>query len=82
MTPEDLQTLLDNVVAEVNNVADFGGIIDPALLPIIAIGKAVDKQLPGLVATVDKWIQGNPPTLQDRIDLKQQLSVLGNPDLP
>lgn len=82
MTPEELKTLLDNIVTEVNSAADFAGIVDPALIPIIAIGKAVDKQIPGLVATVDRWIQGNPPTDQEKADLAAQLKVLGNPDLP
>ena len=82
MSPAELQTLLDNIVNEVNSAADFGGIIDPALIPFIAIGKAVDKQIPGLVAIVDKWIQGNPPTDAEKAALAQQLSVLGNPDLP
>jgi len=82
MTPSELKILLDNIVAEVNGAADFTGTLDPGLIPFIVIGKAIDTQLPGLVATVDKWIQGNLPTAQEKSDLAQQLSVLGNPDLP
>lgn len=82
MTPSELQTLLDGIVSEVNNAADFVGTLDPALIPFIAIGKGVDRMIPGLAATVDKWIQGNPPTDQEKADLAAQLKVLGNPDLP
>lgn len=82
MTPSELQTLLDNIVAEVNTAADFAGTLDPAIIPFIVIGKAIDKQIPGLVANIDRWIQGNPPTQADKDTLKEQLSVLGNPNLP
>ncbi len=82
MSPEDLRTLLDNIVSSVNEVADFAGALDPALLPLLAIGKAIDKQVPGLAATIDKWIQGNPPTDADKTEFLQQLKVLGDPNLP
>lgn len=82
MTPDELKQTIDNVANEVNGVADFAGVLDPQLLPFIAIGKAVDKQIPGLVAVVDKWIQGNPPTADEKAALVQQLTVLGNPNLP
>ena len=82
MTPSELQTLLDNIVAEVNTAADFAGTLDPAIIPFIVIGKAIDRQIPGLVANIDRWIQGNPPTQADKDALKEQLSVLGNPNLP
>lgn len=82
MTPAELQVTIDNVVSELNGVADFAGVLDPGLLPFIAIGKAVDKQIPGLVAAVDNWIKGNPPTEAEKATLVQQLSVLSNPDLP
>jgi hypothetical protein len=82
MTPAELKTLLDNIVTEVNGAADFAGALDPAIIPFIAIGKAVDKLIPGLAESVDNWIQGNPPTDAEKAELAQQLSVLGNPDLP
>ena len=82
MTPSELQTLLDNIVTEVNTAADFAGTLDPAIIPFIVIGKAIDKQIPGLVANIDRWIQGNPPTQADKDALKEQLAVLGNPNLP
>jgi len=82
MTPEELKTFLDNIVGEVNLAGDFIGTLDPAIIPYIVLGKAIDKMIPGVVYTVDKWIQGNTPTSQEKADMLQQLSVLGNPDLP
>ena len=82
MTPADLQTLLTNVEAELEGVAGFAGVLDPALLPFIAIGKAVAKQIPGLVAGVDNWIQGNPPTQAEKDDLAQKISILTDPNAP
>jgi len=82
MTPDELKQTVDNVVNEVNGAAELLGVLDPELLPFIAIGKAVDKQIPGLVEAVDGWIRGNPPTDKEKADLLSQLKVLGNPDLP
>ena len=82
MTPAELKTLLDNIVANLNSVAEVAAGIDPALKPFVAIGKAIDLQIPGLVASVDNWIQGNPPTDAEVAELQHKLSVLGNPDLP
>lgn len=82
MTPDQLKALLDTVVTDLNTAGDFAGTLDPALIPFIQIGKAVDKLVPGLAASVDKWIQGNPPTDQEKAEVLQQLNVLGNPNLP
>lgn len=82
MNPDDLKTLLTTIATDVNTAADYAGVIDPALIPIIKIGEAVDKMIPGLAANVDKWIQGNPPTDAEVATLVQQLGVLANPNLP
>jgi hypothetical protein len=82
VTPAELKILVENIVTEVNGVADIAAGVDPALVPLIAIGKAVDKMLPGLVESVDNWIQGNPPTDEEKANLTAQLAVLNNPDLP
>jgi hypothetical protein len=82
MNPAELKTLIENIVTEVNGVADIAAGVDPELIPLIAIGKAVDKMLPGLVESVDNWIQGNPPTDEEKATLTAQLAVLNNPDLP
>ena len=82
MTADELKTLLSNIDAELNGVADFAGALDPALLPFIAIGKAVGKQVPGLVAGVAEWVAGNKPTDQDKADLASKLSLLSDPNAP
>lgn len=82
MTPEALKSLLDTIVADLNTAADYAGIVDPALIPFIQIGKSVDKLIPGLVANVDKWIQGNPPTDAEKAEVLAQIKVLGDPNLP
>lgn len=82
MTPEELKQTVENVVVELGTVADIAAGVDPALVPFIAIGKAVSKQIPGLVEAVDSWLQGNAPTDAEKADLIQKISVLENPDLP
>ncbi len=82
MTPEELKSLLETIVSEAGAVADIAAGVDPALRPLIAIGKAVAAHIPGLVASVDAWIQGNPPTQSDKDDLLAKLKVLGDPNLP
>lgn len=82
MTADELKTLLSNIDAELNGVADFAGALDPALLPFIAIGKAVGKQIPGLVAGVAEWVAGNAPTDQDKADLAAKLTLLSDPNAP
>lgn len=82
MTPEETKSLLDNIVAELNQAADFAGALDPAIIPFIVIGKAVSKQIPGLVSSVQNWVEGNPPTEAEKKELLAKLAVLGNPDLP
>jgi hypothetical protein len=46
------------------------------------MGKALDKAIPGLAGTVQKWIDGNPPTDDERAELKAKLAILADPDNP
>jgi hypothetical protein len=78
----DLKTLLSTIVAYLNEAGDFAGTLDPALIPLVAIGKAVDSQIPGLAAAVQGWIQGNAPTQAEIDDVLAKLAVLGNPNNP
>lgn len=82
MSPEETKALLDNVITEVGGAADLVGIIDPALLPLIVIGKAVSKVIPGLAADVQKWIEGNPPTEAEKADTAAKIAVLQDPNNP
>lgn len=79
MTAQDLKSLLDNIEQELEGAADFAGVLDPALVPPLVIGKAVARLVPGIAATVDGWIQGNPPTAADKDQKAKELAVLGDP---
>lgn len=82
MTPAEIKDLTNNIANEVNSVGDFIGIIDPALIPLIAIGKAVNRQLPGIAEHVASWIQGAMPTDQEKADLAEKIQTLSDPTLP
>jgi len=78
MTQAELKDLLNNVVTDISIAADYAGILDPQLVPFIAIGKAVGKVVPGLVAAVDGMIQGNPLTQAELDEKAAELAVLGD----
>lgn len=82
MTAAETQVLLDSIIAEINTAADFIGTLDPELIPIVLIGKAIDKQIPGLAATIQNWVEGNPPTDAEKADTASKLAVLGDPNNP
>lgn len=82
MTTAEVQQTVENIVNDLEAVGTVAAGVDPALLPFIAIGRAVANQLPGLAAAVTNWIEGNPPTADEKAALIQQLNVLSNPNLP
>ena len=82
MDPTQLKELLATIVADLNMAADFVGVIDPALIPFIAIGKAMDELVPGMAASVQAWIAGNAPTPEELADFVAKLSVLNDPNAP
>jgi hypothetical protein len=82
MTPQETETLLNEIVAGLDTAGTFLGTLDPALIPFIAIGKAVDKLIPGVAASVQGWIEGNPPTAAEKADFLKKLSVLADPNNP
>lgn len=82
MTATETQNLLTNIITAVNELGAVGQALAPQYAAFIAVGMAMDKQLPGLVAGVQNWIEGNPPTDAEKADLAAKLAVLGNPDLP
>jgi hypothetical protein len=82
MTPDLIKTTVQDIVDDLDAVQTLAAGIDPALLPFVAIGRAIEKQLPGLAAGVAGWIEGNPPTPEETATLVQQLGVLGDPNAP
>ena len=82
ISPQDLQSLLQKVVGYLDIGENIAAGVDPSLLPFIAIGKAVEEQIPGTVAAVDAWISGNAPTPQELTDHAAKLAVLSDPNAP
>lgn len=82
MTPEQTKELLANIVTEINQAGDTLGLFVPQVAAAMVIGKAVDRLIPGLVADVQSWIEGNPPTAQEKADVAAKINELLNPDLP
>lgn len=82
MTPEETKQLLETIIAELNQAGSVASAFAPQYQAIFAIGMAVDKLIPGMVADVQNWIQGNVPTEAEKADTASKLAVLGNPNLP
>lgn len=82
MSPEQTEQLLQNIVDEVNQAGDLIGAFVPQVAAIMVIGKAVDKLIPGLVGDVERWLQGNPPTNEEKAATRAKILVLNDPNLP
>lgn len=82
MTTQEIHDLSQNIVTNLDTAATLAGAIDPALIPFIVIGKAVDQLIPELATTVASWVSGNPPTSDELEEFRKKLNVLSNPDLP
>lgn len=81
-TPEEIKQIVQNVETELEGAADFAGALAPQLIPFVLIGKAVAKVMPDLLASVDAWILGNPPTQKEKDDLAAKIAALSDPNLP
>jgi len=77
-TPDQIKELLNTIVGDINLAADYAGIVDPQLIPIIAIGKAVDKIIPGLAANVAGMIEGVPLSQAELDQKATELAILAN----
>ena len=82
MSAQELQCLLTTVLGDINTGASIIAGLDPALVPYVALGRALDTAIPGLAATVSKWITGEAPTAEEVAAQAAQLAVLGDPRLP
>lgn len=78
MTSDQINELLTTIVNDINIAADYAGILDPALVPMVAIGKAVDKLIPGIAASVTKLFEGTPPTAEQISQNAAELAILGD----
>jgi hypothetical protein len=82
MTAQETHDLLENIIAGLEVGAAMASTIAPALIPLILIGKAMDKVIPDLASQVQLWVEGNPPTQAEVDEFKAKLAVLSDPDAP
>lgn len=80
MDATKLQAIEDEIGAGLNLAANVAGAIDPALLPIIVIGKAAAAALPGLIDDVNRLISKAEPTADDIRALRDTIAGLDNPE--
>lgn len=82
MTAEQIEQLTKEIIANLEFGADLAGIFAPEIIPFVVMGKAMDKIIPGLAGMVERWVEGNPPTEEEKAKLKEMLATLGDPNLP
>lgn len=82
MTPEEIEDLVEQIVLNVQLGVEMGAILAPEIIPFVLLGKALDNTIPGLAGIVTRWVEGNPPTAEEKADLKKKLSVLSDPEAP
>ena len=82
MTPAETKDLLTRIVNDVNAVGGVATMLAPQYAAFVAIGMAMDKQIPGLVSSVQAWIEGDMPTDEELSDHAAKLAVLSDPNAP
>lgn len=82
MTSQETEQLAKDILDNLELGADLAGLFAPEIIPFVVIGKAVDKLIPGLSGMVQRWVEGNPPTEDEKEDLKAKLAVLADPNNP
>jgi hypothetical protein len=80
MNADQLKAIETEIGAGLTLAANVAGAIDPALLPIIVIGKAAAAALPGLIDDVTSMIEGTAPTDLDNAALAAKIASLGSPE--
>lgn len=82
MTPEQLEELNKQIIDNLKLGADLASILAPQIVPWVVVGKALADVVPGLSGTVQRWVEGNPPTDDEKAELKAKLAILGDENLP
>lgn len=82
MTTQQIDELAEQIGADIKTGLDITAIFVPETIPLVIIGRAVERLVPGLSKTVARWVAGNPPTDEELAELKSQLAVLADPDNP
>jgi hypothetical protein len=82
ISPENVKLILTQAVDYLDVGETIAAGVDPALIPFIAIGKAVESQIPGIAASITAWIEGNDPTSAEIDEHAKRLAVLSDPNAP
>lgn len=82
MTQEQIDQIKADIELAASAATALAGVFAPGVTAWIVIGKAVAKQMPELVAIVEKWIAGEKPTAEEIAIVQAQLKVLQDPNLP
>lgn len=82
MTAEEVEALTNEIIAGLESGADMASVLAPQIIPFVLIGKAIDKVVPGLAGMITRWVDGNPPTEEEKADLRAKLAVLADPNNP
>lgn len=82
MNPEQIETLSEEIISALEAGATIASVAVPEIAPLLVIGKAVDKLIPGLAANIAKWTAGTPPTEEEKLELKKKLAILADPNNP
>lgn len=82
MTAAEIESLSKDIIAQLDAGVSMVGLFDPALIPAILIGRAVSNLVPGLAGDIARWVEGNPPTDEEKAQFREKLNVLLDPNLP
>jgi hypothetical protein len=82
MTQEQIDALKVDIELAARAAAPFVALLGPQATAGLVIGQAVARQLPDLVATVEKLLKGVEPTEEEKTEFRAKLAVLADPNLP
>lgn len=82
MTNAEIEQLTNEVVLSLEFGADLASVFAPEIVPFVVLGKALDKTVPGLAGIVTRWVEGNPPTDEEKAVFKSKLATLSDPNNP
>lgn len=82
LTPEQVAAIQAEIELGATLAGPFVQLFGPQATAGLLIGRAVANQVPELVAIVQRWVEGQAPTEEEKAKLKEQLAVLGDPNLP
>lgn len=79
MDPATLKSIQDQIEQAGQFAAGVAGIIDPEIIPLIILGKALSVAVPSLVDDVEKLLAQTEPTDADNAALAAKIAKLADP---